>query len=86
MKNNLFANVNYFDTKQLKIIYVLNRIENFAAKHLNLRTREVFHYLFLSNENMPIILKKLFDDFDKKLTIINEFRALRMKNKKFHIF
>ena len=46
MKNKLFVNANYFDTKKLKIIYVLNRIENLAAKHLNFRTREIFFHFF----------------------------------------
>ena len=35
---------------------------------------------------MLVILKKMFDDFNKKLTIINEFRVLRMKNENFYIF
>ena len=86
MENRLFVNASHFDTKKLKIIYVLNRIENHAAKHLNFRTREKFLSSFLSNENMFVILKEMFDDFNKKLTIINEFRALRMKNKSFYIF
>ena len=86
MKNELFANANYFDTKELKMIYILNRIENLAAKHLNFCTREKSLSLFLSSENMFVILKKMFDDFNKKLTIINEFRALRIKNKSFYIF
>ena len=28
----------------------------------------------------------MFNDFNKKLTIINEFRVLRVKKKKYHIF
>ena len=86
MKNKLFVNANHFDTKDLKMIYVLNRTENVAAKHLNFCTREKFLFSFFSSENMLITLKEMFDDFNKKLTIINEFRALRIKNKKFHIF
>ena len=85
MKNKLSANANYFDTKELKMIYILNRTEDFAAKHLNSRTRKEFCFLFLSNENMLVILKKMFDDFNKKL-IIKEFRVLQMKNKDFYIF
>ena len=86
MKNKLLINANYFDTKKLKIIYVLSRIENFAAKHLNFRTREKSFFSFLSSENMFVILKKMFADFNKKLTIINKFRVLRIKNKNPHIF
>ena len=86
MKNKLFVNANHFDTKELKMIYVLSRTENLAAKYLNFRMRKRFLSLFLSSENMLIILKKLFDDFNKKLTIINEFRALHIRDKNFHIF
>ena len=68
------------------MIYVLNRIENLAAKHLNLSIREKSLFLFLSSENMFVILKKMFNDFNKKITIINEFRVLRIKNKNFYIF
>ena len=86
IKNKLFVNTNHFDTKKLKIMYVLNRTKNFAAKHLNFRTREKFLSSFFSNKNMFIILKKMFDDFNKKLTIINEFRVLHIKIKNFYIF
>ena len=46
MKNKLFVNANHFDTKKLKIIYILNRTDNFAAKHLNFRTREIFFFFY----------------------------------------
>ena len=68
------------------MIYILSQTENLAAKHLNFRTRERFLSLFLSSENMFIILKERFNDSNKKLTTINEFRVLRIKNMNFHIF
>ena len=86
MKNKLFVNANYFDTKKLKMMYVLSRTKNFAAKHLNFRTREKSFFLFLLSKNMFVILKEMFNDFNKKLTIINEFRALHIKIKNFYIF
>ena len=86
MKNKLFVNANHFDMKEIKIIYISNRIENLAAKNFNLRTREKFLSSFLSSENMLVILKGVFNDFKKKLTTINEFDALRIKNKNFHIY
>ena len=46
IKNKLFTNANHFDTKKLKMIYILNRTNNLAAKHLNLRTREKFIFFF----------------------------------------
>ena len=86
MKNKLFVNANYFDTKKLKMIYILSRTEDFAAKHLNFCTHERFIFLFFLNENMLVILKEMFDDLNRKLTTINEFRVLRTKDKNFHIF
>ena len=86
MKNKFFTNANYFDTKELKMIYVLSRTKSFTAKYLNFRTREEYFFPFFSSENMFVILQEMFDDFNKKLIVINEFRALRMKNKDFHIF
>ena len=49
MKNKLFANANYFDTKKLKMIYILSKTENLVAKHLNFRTREK-SFFFISFE------------------------------------
>ena len=68
------------------MIYVLNRIKKLTTKHLNFRTREKFSFSFLLCEDMLITLKEMFNDFIRKLTIINKFRALRIKNKDFHIF
>ena len=45
MKNKLFVNANHFDTKELKMIYVFNRIENLAAKNLNFCTPEIFFFI-----------------------------------------
>ena len=84
IKIKLFVIANNFDTKELKIIHVLSRIKKLAAKYLNFPTRERF--FFSSSENMLIILIKVFDDLNKKLAIINKFRALRIKNKNFHSF
>ena len=40
MKNKLFANVDHFETKKIKMIYVKNKTKKNAAKHLNFRIRE----------------------------------------------
>ena len=86
MKNKLYVNANQFDTNKFKMMYVLSRVKKLTAKHLNFRTREEFFFRFFLFENTLIILKEIFDDFNKKLTVINEFRVLRIKNKDFHIF
>ena len=47
MKNELFTNANYFDTKKLNIIYVLSRIKKFTKKHLSFRTcKNYFLFIF----------------------------------------
>ena len=68
------------------MIYIESRIESFATKHLNSRMRDETLNFFLSNFDMLQTLKDVFDDFNRKLTVINEFRALRMSDKDFHSF
>ena len=68
------------------MIYALNRTKNLTTKHLNFYKREEIFFSFLSSEDILITLKEMFDDLNRKLTIINEFRALRIKEKNFHIF
>ena len=86
IKNKLYVNADQFDTKQFRTMYVLIRSKELTAKHLNFRTRKKIWFSFLLFENMLITLKEMFDDLNRKLTIINEFRVLRIKNKDFHIF
>ena len=45
--------------KKLKIIYVLNRIENFVAKHLNFRTRETFFFPFFEQKHVDYFNKSV---------------------------
>ena len=86
MKNKLFANADHFETEELKMMYILSRTEGLAAKHLDPRTREGSLSPFLSSTDMLLTLKEVFDDPNRKLTAINEFRALRMGDKDFHTF
>ena len=86
MKNKLFANVDHFETKKIKIIYVKSRTKENAAKYLNFDMREDSFCSFRFSDEMLEILREVFDDFNRKLTAINEFRILRMKNKNFHFF
>ena len=41
---------------------------------------------FLFNFDMLQTLKNVFNNFNRKLIVINEFRALRMSDKNFHFF
>ena len=58
MKHKLFANLNHFDTKGLRMIYILNRIENLAAKHLNFRTCKKFFFHFFRAKTCLSFWKK----------------------------
>ena len=82
----MFANHDHFEIEQLKMIYIESRIENLATKHLNFRMRDETLNFFLFNFDMLQTLKNVFDDFNRKLIVINEFRVLRMSDKNFHFF
>ena len=82
----MFANHDHFEIEQLKMIYIESRIESFATKHLNFRMRDETLNFFLFNFDMLQTLKNVFDDFNRKLIVINEFRVLRMSDKNFHFF
>ena len=86
IKNKLFVNHDYFKIEQLKMTYIENRIENFATKHLNFRMRDKTLNFFLFDFDILQTLKNVFDDFNRKLIVINEFRALRMSDKNFYFF
>ena len=86
MKNKLLVNANHFLSKKMKMIYIKNRTKNNAVKYLNFRIRKNAFYLFRTSDKMLNVMKIIFDDFNRKLTIINEFRILRMNDKNFHTF
>ena len=86
MKNKLLVNANHFLSKEMKMIYIKNRMKNNAIKHLKFRMRKNVFYSFRTSDEMLNIMKMIFDDLNRKLTIINEFRILRMNDKNFHTF
>ena len=86
IKNKLFVNIDHFEIEQLKMIYIENSIEDFATKHLNSRMRDETLNSFFSNFDMLQTLKNVFNDFNRKLIVINEFRVLRLSDKNFHFF
>ena len=86
MKNKLLVNANYFLSKQMKIIYIENRTKDNAIKHLKFRMRKNALYSFRTSDEMLNAMKIIFDDLNQKLTIINEFRILRMSDKNFDTF
>ena len=57
-----------------------------AAKNLRFRMRENSLCFFRLSDEMFEILNEIFDNFNKKLTAINKFRILRIKNKNTHFF
>ena len=86
MKNKLLVNANHFFSKKMKMIYIKNRTKNNAIKHLKFRIRKNAFYLFRINDEILNVMKIIFDDFNRKLTIINKFRVLRMNDKNFYTF
>ena len=68
------------------MIYIESRTEGLAAKHLDSRMRDGTPTSFLSSSEMLQTLKDVFDDLNRKLTVSNEFRALRMGDKDFLSF
>ena len=86
MKNKLLINANYFFSKEMKMIYIENRTKDNAVKHLKFRIRKNAFYSFRTSDEMLNAMKMIFDDLNRKLTIINEFRILRISDKNFHTF
>ena len=70
----------------MKMIYIKNRTKDNAVKHLKSRMRKNAFYSFRTSDEMLNAIKMIFNDFNRKLTIINEFRILRMSDKNFHTF
>ena len=86
MKNKLFINANHFLSEKMKMIYIKNRTKNNAVKHLKFRMRKNAFYSFRISDEILNAMKMIFDDLNRKLTIINEFRTLRISDKNFHTF
>ena len=86
MKNKLLVNADHFFSEEMKMIYIESRTKDNAVKHLKSRMRENALYSFRTSDEMLNAMKMIFDDFNRKLTIINEFRILRMSDKNFHTF
>ena len=86
MKNKLFVNANHFFSEKMKMIYIKSRTKNNAIKHLKFRMRKNAFYSFRINDEMLNVMKIIFDNFNRKLTIINEFRILRISDKNFYTF
>ena len=70
----------------MKMIYIESRTKNNVIKHLKFRMQKNTFDLFRTSDEMLNAMKMIFDDLNQKLTIINEFRILRMNDKNFHTF
>lgn len=80
------ANADRYDTEFLKMAYVESRTEGNAAKHLEPRMRKDSPKPFLSSDEMLNTLEKIFDDPNRKLTALTQFRSLRQGGKDFNSF
>ena len=72
MMNKLRTNENHFDSKQIKITYVIQCIDDEAIKHVNVY-RVVNASYFIIFEMMFQVLKEIYEDTDKFRKIRQEY-------------
>ena len=71
MMNKLRTNENYFDSKQIKAAYVIQRTDDEAVKHIN-----VYQII---NASYFIIFEIMFQVFKEVYKDIDKFRKVRQK-------
>ena len=64
MMNKLRTNENYFDSEQVKAVYVIQRTDDETVKHVNVY-RVVNADYFIIFEMMFQVLKKIYEDIDR---------------------
>jgi hypothetical protein len=87
MRNKLKANADHYNTEELRMTYVENRVDGIAASHLSPRLRPDAVNPYTSAEEMFKHLETIFMDPNKEANARREFRVLDMKpNESFPIF
>ena len=86
MRNKLEINANHFSIETLRKTYVKNRIDDNVNKHIVSRIRKKSRNFFLTIEDIFACLFRVFEDSNRKHTILQEFRRLRQSEKKFNFF
>ena len=81
MMNKLRTNKNHFDSKQIKAIYVIQRIDGKAVKHVNVY-RVVNASYFIILEMIFQMFKEIYEDTDRFRKIRQEYLNLKQDFKK----
>ena len=85
MMNKLWTNENYFNSKQIKAVYVIQHIDNKTIKHVNVY-RIVNANYFIIFEIIFQVLKKVYEDTDKLRKVRQEYLNLKQNFKKKFVF
>ena len=67
-------------------IYVENRVNDEIMRHMKIRLRKKFIKSFETVEKMLKLLKRIYENLNRKHTVMKTFRVLRMRNKNFNSF
>ena len=81
MMNKLRTNKDHFDSKQIKAVYVIQRTDSEAVKHVNVY-RIVNASYFIIFEMMFQVLKEIYEDTDRFRKIRQEYLNLKQNLKK----
>ena len=85
MMNKLRTNKNYFNSKQVKAAYVIQRIDDEAVKHVN-AYRIVNASYFIIFETIFQMLKKIYENTDKLRKVRQEYLNLKQDLKEKFVF
>ena len=85
MMNKLRTNENHFDSKQIKAVYVIQRTDGEAVKHVNVY-RVVNASYFIIFEMMFQVLKEVYEDTDKFRKVRQEYLNFKQDLKEKFVF
>ena len=85
MMNKLRTNENYFDSKQIKVVYVIQRTDDEAVKYVNVY-RVVNADYFIILEMMFQVLKKVYEDIDRFWKVRQKYLNFKQDFKKKFVF
>ena len=85
MINKLRTNENHFDSEQIKTVYVIQRIDGEAVKHVNVY-RIINANYFIVFKMMFQVLKEVYEDTDKLRKIRQEYLNFKQDLKEKFVF
>ena len=85
MINKLRTNENHFDSKQIKAVYVIQRTDGEAVKHVNVYWIVNASY-FIIFEMMFQVLKEIYEDINKLRKIRQKYLNLKQDFKEEFVF